>query len=45
MIFWKNQTKVYTKSEDLGIVNNIGLHIRILALEGIQHGNKIGIFA
>ena len=26
-IFWINETKIYTKSEGLGVVNYIGLHI------------------
>ena len=45
MIFWINETKIYTKSEDLDVVNYTGLHVGILALEGIQHGNNIAIFA
>ena len=45
IIFWSNETKIYTNSEDLGVVNYIFLHVWTLALEGIYHGDKIGIFA
>ena len=31
------------KSEGLGVFNHISLHVRTLALGGIQHGDKIGI--
>ena len=27
IIFWIDETKIYTISEDLGIVNYIGLHV------------------
>ena len=27
IIFWINETKIYTKSEGLGVVNYIGLHV------------------
>ena len=40
-----NYTKIYTKSEGIGAVNYIGLHVWTLALGGIQDGDKIGIFA
>ena len=40
IMFWLNATKIYTKSEDLGIVNYIGLHVW-----GACHGDNIGIFA
>ena len=43
-MFWINETKIYIKSEDLGVVNYIGLHIWTLAVGGIYHGDKIGIF-
>ena len=44
--FWINQTKTYTKSEGLGVVvDYIGLHVWIIALGGIQHRDKIWIFA
>ena len=43
--FWINETKIYTKSEDLVVVNNIGLNIWTLAVGGTHHGDKIGIFA
>ena len=43
--FLINQTKIYTKSEVIDVVNYIGLHIRALALGDIQYGDKIGIFA
>ena len=40
--FWINETKTYTKPEDLGIVDYIGL----LGLYSIEHGDsKIEIFA
>ena len=26
-IYWVNETKIYTKPEDIGVVNNIGWHI------------------
>ena len=44
-MFWKNETKLCNKSEGLGVVNYIGLHVWALALGGIQHGDKTGIFA
>ena len=31
-LFWINEVKIYSKSEDLGIVNYIGLHVCTLAL-------------
>ena len=43
--FWINKAKVYTKSEDVGVANYIGLHIWTLAQGGIYHGYKIGMFA
>ena len=43
--FLINQIKIHAKSEDVAPVNYIGLHVLILVLEGIQHENKIGIFA
>ena len=43
--FFINETKIYTKYEDLGVVNYIGVHVWAPALRGIYHGDKIGIFA
>ena len=34
-MFWINETKIYTKSEDLGVANYMGLHVLTLALGGI----------
>ena len=31
--------------EDLGFINYIGLNVSTLALGGIGHGNKFGMFA
>ena len=45
IVFCINENKIYTKSENLGVVNDIGLHIWTLALRGIYHGDKIGISA
>ena len=45
IVFCINETKIYTKSENLGAVNDIGLHVWTLALGGIYHGDKIGISA
>ena len=45
IIFFINETKIYTKSENLGVVNYIGLHVWTLALGGIYHGDKIEISA
>ena len=27
IFFWINETKIYTKSEDQGVVNYIGFHV------------------
>ena len=40
-----NETKIYTKSEGLGVVNYIGLHVWTIAQGGIKHRDKIDIFA
>ena len=45
IFFWINENGIYTQSEDQGVVNYIDLHIWTLALGGIYHGDKIGIFA
>ena len=42
--FWIKESKIYTKSENLGAINYIGLHVWTLALGGIYHGDKIEIF-
>ena len=44
-MFWINQTKINTKSEGLGVVNYIVLHVLTLALGDMQEGDKTGIFA
>ena len=36
-MFWINQAKIYTKSEDLSVVNYIGLHFQTLGVKGIYH--------
>ena len=38
-------TKIYTKSKNLSVVNYIGFHVSTVALGGIYHGGKIGIFS
>ena len=43
--FWIKETKIYTKYENLGVINYTGLHVWTLALGGIYHGDKIEIFA
>ena len=45
IIFLIKETKIYTKSEDGGVVSCIGLHVWTLVLGGIYHGDKIGTFA
>ena len=45
IFFWINGNEIYTQSEDQGVVNYIGLHVWALALRGIYHEDKIGIFA
>ena len=42
--FLINSIKIDLKSEGLGVLNYISLHVWALALGGIQHGDKIGIF-
>ena len=44
IIFWINETKIYTKSEGLAAVNYIALHAWTLGLGGIKHRGKVGIF-
>ena len=45
IIFRINDTKIYTNSDDLVAANCIDFHVWTTALEGIYHGDKIGIFA
>ena len=40
-----NQTKIYKNLKILVLSIVIALHVRTLALGGIYHGDKIGIFA
>ena len=45
IVFCINENKIYTKSENLGVVLDIGLHFWTLALGIIYHGDKIGTSA
>ena len=44
IFFCINGIETYTQSENQGVVNYIGLHVWTMALRGIYHGDKIGIF-
>ena len=44
IFFGKMRLKSMQQLEDLGVVNYIGMYIWTIALGGIYHGDKFGIF-